>query len=84
MGLHMAVQELAACGDRVVICGRDEKRLAAATAALRQRAGRGAQVHGFCCDVSNGHGERIQSTPVYSFFRNRRLLKHVCAGAMQT
>lgn len=48
-------QELAAGGDSVVICGRDEKRVAAAVAALRQCACHGAKVHGVRCDVSNGH-----------------------------
>ena len=39
-----------------MICGRDERRLAAATAALRRQACPGVRVHGFRCDVSNGHG----------------------------
>lgn len=49
-------QELVEGGDRVVICGRDEKRLTAAAAALKARArGQGA-VYAIRCDVSNGHG----------------------------
>jgi len=48
-------QELVEGGDRVVICGRDEKRLAAAAAALKERARRQGAVYAIRCDVSNGH-----------------------------
>ena len=58
----LAPQELASGGDRVVICGRDEARLTAATAALRRAGGPGANVHGFRCDVSNGHGAPASRT----------------------
>lgn len=48
-------QELVTAGDRVVICGRDNGRLATAVAALRRHAAHGAAVHSLRCDVSNGH-----------------------------
>ncbi len=42
----------------MVICGRNQQRLAAAAAALRQHARGTAAVHALRCDVSNGHGAR--------------------------
>lgn len=52
LGLATAM-ELVREGAAVVICGRDEARLAGALSKLKNEAGAGAEVHGYRCDVSD-------------------------------